>query len=59
MDLWSEYKRTGDPHVRVSRLKPWTFAPMAKYMVYRAGVKIPARSAVSKSTTSSPAAWRR
>jgi RNA polymerase sigma factor for flagellar operon FliA len=44
MDLWSEYKRTGDPRLR-DRLV-LTFAPMVKYIVYRKAREIPARCEV-------------
>jgi RNA polymerase sigma factor for flagellar operon FliA len=41
MDLWTEYKRTGNPRLR-DRLV-LTFAPMVKYIVYRKVREIPAR----------------
>ena len=41
MDLWAEYKRTGNPRLR-DRLV-LTFAPMVKYIVYRKAREIPAR----------------
>jgi RNA polymerase sigma factor for flagellar operon FliA len=41
MELWSEYKHTGDPRLR-DRLV-LTFAPMVKYIVYRKIREIPAR----------------
>ena len=44
MDLWSEYKRTGNPRLR-DRLV-LTFAPMVKYIVYRKAREIPARCEV-------------
>src|ERR1700747_2182219 len=44
MDLWSEYKRTGDPRLR-DRLV-LTFAPMVKYIVYRKIREMPARCQV-------------
>jgi RNA polymerase sigma factor for flagellar operon FliA len=44
MDLWSEYKRTGDRRLR-DRLV-LTFAPMVKYIVYRKAREIPARCEV-------------
>jgi RNA polymerase sigma factor for flagellar operon FliA len=44
MDLWTEYKRTGNPRLR-DRLV-LTFAPMVKYIVYRKAREIPARCEV-------------
>jgi RNA polymerase sigma factor for flagellar operon FliA len=44
MELWSEYKRTGNPRLR-DRLV-LTFAPMVKYIVYRKAREIPARCEV-------------
>ncbi|HEX3689891.1 MAG TPA: FliA/WhiG family RNA polymerase sigma factor [Solirubrobacteraceae bacterium] len=44
MDLWAEYKRTGNPRLR-DRLV-LTFAPMVKYIVYRKAREIPARCEV-------------
>src|ERR1700743_2164020 len=44
MDLWMDYKRTGDPRLR-DRLV-LTFAPMVKYIVYRKAREIPARCEV-------------
>jgi len=44
MELWAEYKRTGNPRVR-DRLV-LTFAPMVKYIVYRKAREIPARCEV-------------
>jgi RNA polymerase sigma factor for flagellar operon FliA len=44
MDLWSQYKRTGDARLR-DRLV-LTFAPMVKYIVYRKAREIPARCEV-------------
>jgi RNA polymerase sigma factor for flagellar operon FliA len=41
MELWQDYKRTGDPGLR-DRLV-LTFAPMVKYIVYRKVREIPAR----------------
>ncbi len=44
LNLWLEYKRTGDPKLR-DRLV-LTFAPMVKYIVYRKVREIPARCEV-------------
>ena len=44
MELWAEYKRTGNSRVR-DRLV-LTFAPMVKYIVYRKAREIPARCEV-------------
>jgi RNA polymerase sigma factor for flagellar operon FliA len=44
IDLWTEYKRTGNPRLR-DRLV-LTFAPMVKYIVYRKAREIPARCEV-------------
>ena len=44
LELWTEYKRTGDPSIR-DRLV-LTFAPMVKYIVYRKVREMPARCEV-------------
>jgi RNA polymerase sigma factor for flagellar operon FliA len=44
LELWMEYKRTGDPALR-DRLV-LTFAPMVKYIVYRKVREMPARCEV-------------
>src|ERR1700758_4407012 len=44
LELWQEYKRTGDQRVR-DRLV-LTFAPMVKYIVYKKAREIPARCEV-------------
>jgi RNA polymerase sigma factor for flagellar operon FliA len=44
LKLWSEYKRTGDQHLR-DRLV-LTFAPMVKYIVYKKVREMPARCEV-------------
>jgi RNA polymerase sigma factor FliA len=44
LELWTEYKRTGDPRLR-DRLV-LTFAPMVKYIVYRKIREMPARCEV-------------
>jgi RNA polymerase sigma factor FliA len=44
LELWSEYKRTGDVHVR-NRLV-MTFAPLVKYIVFKKVRELPARCEV-------------
>ena len=44
LELWQEYKRTGDGRIR-DRLV-LTFAPMVKYIVYKKAREIPARCEV-------------
>ena len=44
MELWAEYKRSGNPRVRDPLVL--TFAPMVKYIVYRKAREIPARCEV-------------
>ena len=44
LDLWTEYKRTGDPRLRDRLIL--TFAPLVKFIVYRKVREMPARCEV-------------